>query len=196
MFELACFNSHQIFAWKPGFDRNNLSRWIKKGLLVRLRKGYFSFPEYIGKPDYAFYIANCIYRPSYISLHTALSFYGIIPEAVVQIISVTPLKTASFVNAFAQYSYRTVKPELMFGYKLKPLDSERSIQMAEPEKALLDMLYLYPAYNSLLELKNLRLDESFLHSDLHKEKMKDYTMQFKNKALEQRVKKLFAAYGL
>ena len=104
MFDLACFNTHQVYAWQPDFDRNNFTRWIKKGLLVRLRQGYFAFPEYLPRPDYAQYIANRIYRPSYISLHAALSFYGMIPEAVVQITSVSPLKTASFKNAFAEYS--------------------------------------------------------------------------------------------
>lgn len=196
MFDLACFNTNQVYAWQPGFDRNNLSRWTKKGLLIRLRQGYFSFPEYIGKPDYAFYFANRIYGPSYISLHTALSFYGIIPEAVVQITSVGPLKTTCFANAFAEYSYQTIKPELMFGYNLKPLSDGRMMQMASTEKALLDLLYLYPTYNSLQELENLRLDESFLHEDLHKKQMQDYTLRFKNTALEQRVKKLFVTYGL
>jgi hypothetical protein len=52
-------------------------------------------------------------------LHTALAFYGIIPEAVVQVTSVTSLKTASFRNEFGEYSYKNVKENLMFGYELK-----------------------------------------------------------------------------
>ena len=96
LFDLACFNIYQIYAWQPDFDRNNLTRWTKKEYIVRLRQGYFTFSEYKNKPDYFLYFANRIYRPSYISLHSALSFYGMIPEAVVQITSVTSLKTASF----------------------------------------------------------------------------------------------------
>jgi predicted transcriptional regulator of viral defense system len=88
MFDLACFSNHQVYAWQPDFDRNNFSHWIKRGLLIRLRQGYYSFPEYLCKPDFSMYFANRIYRPSYVSLHTALAFYGIIPEAVVQITSV------------------------------------------------------------------------------------------------------------
>ena len=196
MFNLACFNINQVYAWKHEFDRNNLTRWTKRGLLIRLRQGYYSFPEYISKTDYAFYFANRMYRPSYISLHTALSFYGIIPEAVVQITSVSPLKTASFTNAFAEYSYHTIKHELMFGYELKPMADEKIIKMAKSEKALLDLLYLYPAYKSLQEMEDLRLDEDFLHEELDKERMQDFTRQFKNRALEKRVQKLFIAYGL
>ena len=104
LFDLACFNIYQVYAWQSDFDRNSLTRWVKKGYLIRLRQGYFAFSEYKSKPDYFLYFANRIYRPSYISLHTALSFYGMIPEAVVQITSVTTLKTASFVKTIIPYS--------------------------------------------------------------------------------------------
>src|ERR1035437_10150044 len=130
MFDLACFNINQVYMWQPNFDRNNLTRRIKKGLLVRLKQEYFAFPEYKSKADYALYFANRIYRPSYISLHTALSFYGIIPEAVVQITSVTSLKTASFTNDFGEYSYKSIKENLMFGYELKPMADGRTLQFA------------------------------------------------------------------
>ena len=46
LFDLACFNIYQVYAWQPDFDRNNLTRWVKKGYLVRLRQGYFAFSEY------------------------------------------------------------------------------------------------------------------------------------------------------
>jgi predicted transcriptional regulator of viral defense system len=196
MFDLACFNTYQVYAWQPDFDRNNLTRWTKKGYLIRLRQGYFAFSEYKSKPDFARYFANRIYRPSYISLHTALAFYGMIPEAVVQITSVTPLKTASFNNDFAEYSYKSVKENLMFGYDLKPMAGNRSIQFATPEKALLDLLYLYPFYDNEQELEELRLDEYFLHTDLNKDLLMDYCLKFQSKALDHRVKLLFKTYDL
>ena len=197
MFDLACFNIYQVYAWQPGFDRNNLTRWVKKGYLIRLRQGYFAFSEYKSKPDYSLYFANRIYRPSYVSLHTALSFYGMIPEAVVQITSVTSLKTASIVNAFGEYSYKNVKESLLFGYELKPIMADnRTIQFARPEKALLDLLYLYPFYDSEQELEELRLDEDFLHDDLDKDLLMDYCAKFQSKALDHRVKLLFRTYDL
>jgi predicted transcriptional regulator of viral defense system len=196
MFELACFNIHQIYAWQPDFDRNNLTRWIKKGHLIRLRQGYFTFPEYRNKPDYSLYFANRIYRPSYISLHKALAFYGMIPEGVVQITSVTPLKTASFTNDFGEYSYHSIKEELVFGYELKPMTDDRIIQFATPEKALLDLLYVYSFYDNKQELEELRLDEDYLHHDLNKNLLVDYCLKFQNKALDHRVKLLFNIYGL
>lgn len=195
-FDLACFNIHQVYAWQPDFDRNNLTRWVKKGYLIRLRQGYFAFSEYKHKPDYSLYFANRIYRPSYISLHTALSFYGMIPEAVVQITSVTSLKTASFANDFGEYSYKNVKEKLLFGYELKLMSDNRTIQFATPAKALLDLLYLYPFYDSQQEMEELRLDEDYLHDDLNKDLLMDYCARFQSKALAYRVKLLVKTYDL
>jgi predicted transcriptional regulator of viral defense system len=196
MFDLAGFNVHQVYAWQPDFDRNNLTRWAKKGYLIRLRQGYFAFSEYKNRPDYSLYFANRLYRPSYISLHTALAFYGVIPEAVVQVTSVTSLKTASFANGFGEYSYNNVKENLMFGYELKPMADNRTIQFATSEKALLDLLYLYPFYASGQELEELRLDEDYLHDDLNKDLLADYCAKFQSKALDHRVKLLFKTYDL
>ena len=196
LFDLACFNIYQVYAWQPNFDRNNLTHWTKKGYLIRLRQGYFAFSEYKSRTDYSFYFANRIYRPSYISLHTALSFYGMIPEAVVQLTSVTSLKTASFNNDFGEYSYKNVKERLMFGYELKPTADNRTIQFATPEKALLDLLYLYPFYDSEQELEELRLDEDYLHDDLNKDLLMEYCTKFQSKALNHRVKLLFKTYDL
>lgn len=196
MFDLGCFSIHQVYAWEPTFDRNNFVRWASKGLLIRLRQGYYTFPEYKSKPDFGLYFANRIYRPSYVSLHTALAFYGIIPEAVVQITSVTTLKTINFNNDFGAYSYNSVKKSLMFGYDLKPISDGRTFQLAKPEKALLDLLYLYPFYNTIEDLEELRLDEDFLHDDLDHNLLKEYSLKFENKALESRVQLLFKSYGL
>ena len=196
MFDLVCFSNDQVYSWQPGFDRNNLSRWIKKGLLIRLRQGYFTFPEYKGKPDYPWYFANRMYRPSYISLHSALSFHGIIPESVIQITSVTSLKTAYFVNLFGEYSYKTIKKELMYGYVLKTMSDGRTLQIADPEKALFDLLYLYPEYSTTQDMLDLRLDEEYLQNDLKKNLLHEYISQFKSKTLEKRVNQLFIAYGL
>jgi len=196
MFDLGCFNVHQVYAWPPNFDRNNFIRWTKNGLLVRLRQGYYTFPEYKTKPDFDMYFANRIYRPSYVSLHTALAFYGMIPEAVVQVTSVTSLKTANFNNDFGEFSYKSLREELMFGYDLKPIADGRIIQLAKPEKALLDLLYLYPFYNTEQELEDLRLDEDFLQDDLDLNLLQDYTLKFNNKALERRVQLLLKTYKL
>jgi len=196
MFDLGCFNTHQVYAWAPDFDRNNFVRWTKKGLLIRLRQGYYTFPEYRSKPDYPLFFANRIYRPSYVSLHTALSFYGIIPEAVLQITSVTSLKTAYFQNDIGEYQYRSLRKELMFGYDMKPVSEGKSLLLAQPEKALLDLLYLYPFYKTTEEMKELRLDEDFLLEELDLQRLQDYSSKYKSKALQKRVHLLKSTYHL
>ena len=196
MFDLVCFNTHQVYAWKPDFDRNNFVRWVKKGLLLRLRQGYYTFPEYKKKPDFTLFFANRIYRPSYISLHTALAFYGIIPEAVVQITSVTSLKTASFQNEFGEYEYKSIREELMFGYDFKTIANGQSIKLARPEKALLDLLYLYPFYNSEQDMEDLRIDDDFLQDKLDLQRLEDYLSGFRNKALQKRVRLFKSTYSL
>jgi predicted transcriptional regulator of viral defense system len=193
---LACFSTDQVFATYPGFDRNNLGRWVKQGYLIRLRQGYYTFPEYREQKDFAWYFANRIYKPSYISLHTVLSFYGIIPEAVPQITSVTTLKTAIFSNDFGEYSYKSVKDDLMFGYDLKEMDGGRRIMFATPEKALIDLLYLYPFYNSERELSELRLDESFMDEELNMDRLLEYTSRIGNKALFRRINILQTVHNI
>lgn len=195
-FELACFTPDQVYAWQPDFDRNNFYRWLQKGLLVRLRKGLYAFPEYAKKPGYQWYFANRMYRPSYISLFSALAFYGLIPESVVQILSVTSLKTAGFVNPLGEFYYKTVREDLMFGFEPKALPDGKYFQIARPEKALLDLLYLYPEYNSEEQMLQLRLDEDFLKQALDKRLLAEYASFFRSKTLQARILRLLKAYGV
>ena len=195
-FDLGCFSTQQVYAWYPEFDRNNLLRWSRRGWLIRLRQGYYAFSEYLQKPDFALYIANRIYRPSYVSLHSALSFYGMIPEAVVQITSVSSLKTMFFENGFGEYSFKSVKNDLMFGYEPHKMIDDRTLLLATPEKALLDVLYLYPFYDSMEEIEELRLDEDYMAEEFNYDRMQNYLEGFSSTALDRRVSKLIKVYGL
>ena len=195
-FDLGCFSIHQVYAWQPGFDRNNFVRWTRKGYLVRLRQGLYAFPEYRGKPEFAAYFAGRIYNPSYISLHSALAFYGLIPESVVQITSVTSLKTAVFRNSFGEYSYKSVRDDLMFGYAPRSMADGRTTAYATREKALLDLFYLYPFYNTEQALADLRLDGDVLHEDLNRAEWESLAARFHCAALEKRARLLSKVYGL
>lgn len=147
-------------------------------------------------PDFSRYVANRIYMPSYISLHSALSFYGMIPEETVQLTSVTTLKTAKFENAFGTFHYQNVKTPLYFGYEIKTMQNGRGLLFATPEKALLDLLYLSPYYKTEQEMAELRLDEDFMQSEFNLERLHDHLSRIGSKALTQRVKRLLKAYGL
>ena len=191
-----CFSINQVRIWQSGFEENNFTRWCRQGLLIRLRRGWYAFPECRRIPDFGRYIAGKIYKPSYISLHTALSFYGMIPESVVSINSVSTLKTTSFSNDFGEYTYQSIKPSLFFGFELKKTSDGRSIPFATPEKALLDLLYLYPMYKTEDDMADLRLDEDFLTENLNADRLHEYLSQYNSKALETRVKTMYKAYRL
>jgi predicted transcriptional regulator of viral defense system len=193
---LACFTTNQVYASYPEFNRNNLGRWVRQGYLVRLRQGYYAFPEYRESTEFALYFANIIYKPSYISLHTALSFYGIIPEAVPQITSVTTLKTITFSNDFGEYSYKNIKPDMMFGYDLREMEGGRRIMFATPEKALIDLLYLYPFYNTERDLEELRLDESYMEDDFNTKRLTEFSDRIGSKALSNRIEMLRKVHNL
>lgn len=196
LYPMGCFNTNQVMLWEKDFDRNNLTRWCQRGLLVKLRNQYYAFPEYRQVPDFSRYVANRIYAPSYISLHSALSFYGMIPEEVVQLTSVTTLKTAKFGNSFGTFHYQNVKTPLYFGYELKTMQNGRGLLFATPEKALLDLLYLNPYYKTEQDMEELRLDEDFMQSEFDKERFSNFLSRMGCKALEQRVRCLIKVYGL
>lgn len=190
------FTTNQVFAWRQNFDKNNLVRWTEKNYLIKLRNGYYVFREYRNTQNINLFIANRIYKPSYISLHTALAFYGLIPEAVTQTIGVSTLKTNTFSNQLGNFSYKTVKPEFFFGYQQLAYLENRSILMATPEKALLDLLYLYPFYNTIEEIQALRLDEDVLDESINPERYWGYVNLSNNKALKKRATLLLNAYQI
>ncbi len=191
-----CFSTNQVKSFFPGFNSNNLMRWTDKKLLVKLRNGFYSFPEYRTEPGVQFYLSNRIYRPSYVSLHTALAFYGIIPEAIVQVTCVTSLKTGIIRNDFGEFSYKSVSPSLMFGYEKKEFLKHLTFNFAYPEKAILDLLYLYPFYNNKKEMSGLRFDDDVLNEIIDGERLGSFEEEFGTKSVSKRLKLLREVYGL
>lgn len=113
----------------------------KKGVLVRLKRGlYVVSPVISGKELSIGLIANHLYGPSYVSLHWALSWYGLIPERVYTMTSVTTRHTRMFENAMGRFTYRGVSKDY-FPIGITGREEEGvHYLMATPEKALCDML--------------------------------------------------------
>lgn len=191
---LTCFSVSQVRAIYPDFHRGNLLQWQRAGYIVPLRQGWYAFADYVQQPDYARYVAGKICAPSYISLHTALSFYGIIPEAVVEITSVTTQKTCRYENAFGQFSYQTIRPRLFWGFEPKTMRDGKQYMMATPEKSIIDLLYLYPQYSTLDEMREPRFDDDWMHDELNKERLLEYTERINSPVVRKRVKLLLKAY--
>ena len=119
----------------------HISMLEKKGLLIRLKRGlYVVSPEISSKELSVGLIANHIYGPSYVSLHWALRFYGLIPERVETITSITTRHTREFANILGHFTFRGVSKEY-FPIGIKSQEDEGlHFLLASPEKALCDML--------------------------------------------------------
>lgn len=119
----------------------HISMLEKKGLLIRLKRGlYVVSPEISDKELSVGLIANHLYGPSYVSLHWALRFYGLIPERIDTVTSITTRHTREFENSLGRFTYRGVSQEYFpIGIKSQE-DAGLHFLLASPEKALCDML--------------------------------------------------------
>lgn len=111
----------------------------QKGELVRLKRGLYITAN--GKPN-LFLVANHLYGPSYVSCESALRYYGLIPEHVESVISVSTLRSKEFENALGHFSYRHIPMDYYPQDICIQTEKEVSFQIASPEKALADLVIL------------------------------------------------------
>jgi len=128
--------------------QKSLSVWTGQGKLLQLRRGCYLFPEEVRtKAPSDYYLSNYLYRPSYVSLQTALAYYGLIPEAIGRIQAVSPRHGTTWETPAGTFSYQKIKEERFWGYTVhssgRPEFSEAQSQfyIARPEKALIDLFY-------------------------------------------------------
>jgi predicted transcriptional regulator of viral defense system len=144
----------------PKEIRIQLSRWVKSGKIQQLRRGVYTIaPPYQKFQPHPFLIANHLQKASYVSLQSALSFHGLIPELVNITSSVSTGRPERLETALGVYEFRHIKTELFFGYHMTDL-GRQSAFVATPEKALLDLLYLQPGSYSVAYLQALRLQNT------------------------------------
>jgi predicted transcriptional regulator of viral defense system len=119
-----------------------LYRWTRRGKIVALRRGMYALADaYRRTAINPATLANQLYHPSYLSLHWALGYYGLIPEKVVTYTSVTTRAPHRFANAFGQFRYVHIKQDCFFGYHSMALEKTKML-VAAPEKALLDLWHI------------------------------------------------------
>ena len=117
--------------------RNQLSRWVKKGLVLKLRKGLYTLNSGDRKIGFSQpFLANQIYAPSYVSLEYALAFYELIPEEVPDVTSVSTRKTAHFRNDFGVFHYQHIPVNAYHSFQLLREKSGFGYFIALPEKAV------------------------------------------------------------
>lgn len=190
----ACFSNKQVLSVFPDFNRGNYYEWLRHGYIVHLRQGWYAFSEAKSISGISDYIAGRIYSPSYLSCEYVMARCGLIPESVVQITSVTSLKTSSFQNDFGEFFYRSVKPELMFGYDVQTIGHELPVMVASLQKALCDFLYLNPRYDNEEEIEELRFDDSVLEELFDSEALSLIVDRFGSTALRKRIELVRKVY--
>ncbi len=166
-----------------------LSNWVDKKYLIRLKNGLYviSIRKENLKNEF---IAYNLYQPSYVSLEWVLAKYGLIPEIIYNCTSITNKTTRTFKNAFGAFIFRHLKKELFFGYK-EEIDNNQTYLIAEPEKALLDYLYLNSSkINNQDDVDGLRFNHSSL-KELDYKKIKRYSRKFNSKKLEKILNLIF-----
>lgn len=144
--------------------RDKLAHMVKKKECIPVIQGlYETNPT---TPGYR--LANTICSPSYLSFEFALSYHGLIPEAVYNFTSATfeKKKKKEFKTPFGTFTYRDV-PSAAYPYGIECVsENGYTFQIASPEKALCDELYIQSPVTSQRELKELLFDGFRIDWDL------------------------------
>ena len=140
--------------------RDKISYMVKKGEIIRIKKGlYIVSPKFGGSINYPI-LANLLYGPSYISLDYSLSYYGLIPERVAEITSITNKRNKNFITPVGNFSYKYLNSNAFsIGVTLNK-SGKTSFFIASKEKALCDKIAL---------IKNIESDSdvhTYLEEDL------------------------------
>ena len=143
-----------------GYLKIILYRLLKKGYIIRLKKGIYVSKNFINDvknknllSPYLEFMAGKIYQPSYLSLDYILSENEILTEMPKNFTLVSAKKTNILTNNFGNFIYHKIKKSLFIGFKIKKIDNFL-ISKATKAKALFDFLYLR---------KNLITDETYLN---------------------------------
>lgn len=127
----------RIFRTTKSRTKYFLEEHTKRGLFLRLKKGlYMLNTDPLSEEE----IANLLYRPSYLSFEYALATYNLLVEMPYSVTSATTKPTRTFWVGEKTFSYFTIRREAFTGY-VPVKRAERTILMAEPEKAFVDYLY-------------------------------------------------------
>jgi len=142
---LSAFSHEMLYALLEKSVSNvndKISNLIKSGELVRLKKGFYAFSKtYLTKPIDLISVANTLYTPSYVSFDYALSYYGMIPEKVIEITSATSKNEKLFETPIGRFSYKRVPLKAYhLGIDWSYDENDGGKFIAVPEKALCDKI--------------------------------------------------------
>jgi len=123
---------------------------VNEGVLERVSKGYYILVS--DKPS-DFKVANILYRPSYISLESALSYYGIMIQSPQQVTSISTKRATIRENKGKTFSYVHLDQKYFTGYQ-----RIEGFLIATPEKALVDTMFFVALGKASLSIEELNLE--------------------------------------
>lgn len=159
---------------------NQKVRWLERnGEIIRIKRGFYVIsPEVTGKALSTELIANHLLAPSYVSMSSALRYYGLIPEAVYTMQSMTVKHSKNFDTPLGRFEYICTSRE-SFPIGVTSIRKEDySFMMAAPEKALCDLIANSPKVN----LRYMKEAETYLEEDIRMD-MEDF-MQMDSEVFE------------
>lgn len=139
--------------------QTKIQRLVRAKKLFLVRRGLYETNPHVSQH----LLAGVIYGPSYVSFTSALSMYGMIPERVYACTSATQNKNRrkEYHTLFGDFIYRDI-PATVYPYGViwNTDEKEYSYQIASPEKAICDMLYIQqPVVYSVMDLEYLLFDD-------------------------------------
>lgn len=176
----------QIF---PDFESRRFYEWQKKGYIKKISKLFYVFSDRRIDEAENNFIANKLLEPSYISIESALRYYNLIPEIVFLTTSVTTRRTKLLKSPIGDFQYRKVKEKLFFGYRIINA-GQIAYKIADPEKALLDLLYLRSDIKNENDIFELRINKEVYREVVDQNKLRRYLEAFSSRVLSKKIDKL------
>ena len=141
-----------------------ISELKQKGLIIRVKRDLYVVSQKVHNQEISReLVANHLYGPSYISLESALSHYGLIPERVYLVRSVCTKLHKKYDTPLGHFEYIKM-PERYFqiGIRQEIIENQYAFLIASPTKALCDMIVATPN----LRLQSVKAMQSYLTEDL------------------------------
>ncbi|MBI5152159.1 hypothetical protein HZA39_01375 [Candidatus Peregrinibacteria bacterium] len=135
-------NKDLALLWEETNEKNlksKISYYVKRGALIRLIRGVFAKDKNYNPKE----LAASIYMPSYISFETVLREAGIIFQHYDTIFAAGPWPIAKKIDKYT-FAFRKLKDTVL--YNSAGIKNENGYSIASPERAFLDMIYLFPTY--------------------------------------------------
>lgn len=162
------FARAEIACWiggSPDRQWSLVKRAIAAGEIVRIRRGLYCLAsKYLRQKIDTFVLAQRIYGPSYISLETALSYHGWIPEAVYAVTSTSLNRSREFGTPIGRFSFTSIAQKTFYAEVSRVEKDDGSFLLASPLKALADYVYVHKLdWDSACPvIESLRVEEDSL----------------------------------